>query len=104
MRLHAAPCISILYLKGLHAAPVVFEVYTGFHAAPCISRLNLNGLHKAPVLFEVYKVAPCDSMQLHAALCAPCIFRLYLNSLHTVPAVFEVYTGFHAARCGFMHL
>ena len=37
------------------------------YAAACVSRLNLKGLHMAPVVFEVYMVAPCGSMQLHAA-------------------------------------
>ena len=37
------------------------------HAAPCISRLYLKSLHTAPVIFEVYRVAPCGSMRLHAA-------------------------------------
>ena len=60
-----SPCISRFYLKGLHVAPVVFEVYT---VAPCISRLHSNSFYMAPVLFEVYKVAPCSSMWLHASL------------------------------------
>ena len=34
------------------------------HETPCISRLYLKGLHVAPVAFEVYKVAPCGSMHL----------------------------------------
>ena len=65
MRLHATPC------------------------RPCISRLYLNGLHTAPVVFEVYKVAPCGSMRLHAA---PCISRLYLKDVYAAPVVIEVYT------------
>ena len=65
MRLHAASCIFRPILKGLHTAPVVFEVYT---VAPCISRPNLKGLHTDPIVFEVYTVAPCGSMQLHASL------------------------------------
>ena len=36
-------------IRWLHAAPVVFEVYT---VAPCISRLNVKGLHAFPILFE----------------------------------------------------
>ena len=52
MRLHAAPCSSMR-----------------LHPAPCISRPNLKGLHTAPVVFEVYTVVPCGSMQLHAAPC-----------------------------------
>ena len=75
MRLHAAPYISRLNLKGFHLAPVVFEVYTvaprgstWLHAAPCISILYLKGLHAAPVVFEVYTVAPCGSMRHHASL------------------------------------
>ena len=31
----------------LHAAPVVFEVIWWFYATPCISRLYLKGLHPA---------------------------------------------------------
>ena len=54
-----------LQFNCLHAAPVVFEVYT---VTPCICTLNLKGRHVASVVFEVYNVAPCDSMQLHASL------------------------------------
>ena len=75
MQLHAAPCISRPNLKGLHTAPVVFEVYTlgpsgsmQLNAAPCISRPNLKGLHTARVVLKVYTVAPCGSMQLHTSL------------------------------------
>ena len=71
MRLHAAPCISRLHLKGLHAAsvaPVIFKVRTvgsmRLHASPCISRLHLKGLHAAPVVFEVYTVG---SMHLYTS-------------------------------------
>ena len=42
MWLHAAPCGSM----RLHAAPC------GSMLHPCISRLNLKGLHAAPVVFE----------------------------------------------------
>ena len=48
------------------------------HAAPCTSRLSLKDLHADSVVFEVYTVAPCGSIQLHAA---PVIFadtRLFL--------------------------
>ena len=38
------------------------------HEAPCIFRLKLKGLHTAPAVFEVYTGAPCGSMQLHASL------------------------------------
>ena len=60
MKLHAAPCISKLNLKGLHAAPVVFEVYT---VAPCCSMQ----LHAAPCSSMRLHAAPCGSMRLHAA-------------------------------------
>ena len=61
------------------------------HAAPCISRLNLKGLHTAPALFEIYTVAPCGSMQLHAAPCSS--MRLHAAPCgsmrpHTAPVVF----------------
>ena len=61
VQLHAAPCISRLYLKDMYAAPVVLEVYT---MAPCISRLYLKDLYAGPVVFEVYTMAPCGSMHL----------------------------------------
>ena len=32
--------------------------------APCISRLYLKGMHVAPVVFEVYMVAPCSSCNI----------------------------------------
>ena len=67
-----------LHLNGLHATPVVFEVYIVAHAAPCISRLYLNGLYTAPS-----------------------IFRLYLKDLYTVSVVFKVYMG---VLCGPMRL
>ena len=43
MRLHASPDYI---LKGIHAAPLIFEVYI---VAPCISRSNLKYFHTAPV-------------------------------------------------------
>ena len=60
---HAASCFYRLYLKGLHAAPVVFEVYT---AAPCISRLHLKSFHAAPVVFEgITMEVPCGTVTCH---------------------------------------
>ena len=38
------------------------------HAAPCTFRLYLKGLHVASVVFDVYKVAPRDPMRLRASL------------------------------------
>ena len=45
------------------------------HAAPCISRLNLKGLHTAPIVFEVYTVAPCGFLRPLAASCGPLRFH-----------------------------
>ena len=76
--LNAALCIPRLYLKSLHAAPVVFLVILWLHAAPCLFKQYFKGLHAAPnlilkslnaapVVFLVYPVAPCSSMWLQAA-------------------------------------
>ena len=82
------------------------------HAAAYIFKLHFNGLYITPVLFEIYKLAPCDTMQLHASLsfilmvfiqlqyylkyniqggfmwlhAASCISRLHFNGLHTAPS------------------
>ena len=53
-----------IHVKGLHAAPVVFEVSQWLRAALCIFKLHLKGLHAASVVFEVYTVAPCGFMHL----------------------------------------